>query len=461
VKQVTRSAFILLCTLALALATLAAAETDPNSSPARGSAAAQPSATALDASTDQSGAASQVTQSPIIEYAPPSAEYARAKAYSNAHYRHFFTNAVYTLLVFLVILRWRVAPGFRNLAERVSSHRLVQLIIFAPLLLLTVNVLTLPSDAWDESLERAYGMNVQTWGAWLSDWITNQFVTLIIGTILVGILYAVIRRSPRRWWFYFWLASVPVLLAVFFLSPLVIDPLFYTFKPLADTAPVLVTEIEKVTHRGGIEIPPSRMFVMNASSKQTATNAYVTSFGASKRVVVWDTTLAHATIPEILFVFGHEMGHYVLLHIPKEISIDAAILLILLYLGYHLARRMLARWGAVWGIRDLADWASLPALMLLISVLAFAGTPIFNAVSRHFEHEADRYGLEVIHGIVDNPNQVAVGYFVKSGELNLSDPDPNWFIKMWFFDHPTRPERIRFAATYDPWAAGKQPKYVK
>ena len=82
-----------------------------------------------------------------------------------------------------------------------------------------------------------------------------------------------------------------------------------------------------------MEIPPDRMFEMNASSKMTGLNAYVTGFGASKRAVVWDTTIAKATVPETLFVFGHEMGHYVLLHIPKEIAIDASILLFLLYLG--------------------------------------------------------------------------------------------------------------------------------
>jgi Zn-dependent protease with chaperone function len=203
------------------------------------------------------------------------------------------------------------------------------------------------------------------------------------------------------------------------------------------------------------------MFVMNASSKTTGLNAYVAGYGAAKRVVVWDNTIAKATVPETLFVFGHEMGHYVLLHIPKEISIDAAIILLLLYLGFRLAHWMLTRCGARWAIRDLEDWASLPALIFLITLLAFLATPVFNAVSRHFEHEADRYGLEVIHGIVANPNQVAAHYFEKSGEMNLADPDPSEFIKAWFFDHPTRPERVHFVATYDPWSQDKAPRYVK
>jgi Zn-dependent protease with chaperone function len=419
--------------------------------------AEQPSATAATSSTADAATSS----TPIVEYAPPPAEYARAKAYSNTRYRHIFIGAFYGFMVLLVILRWRVAPAFRDLAERVSSHRFVQLIIFAPLILLTIAVLGVPSDIWDESLQRAYGLSVQTWTAWTRDWVLNQAIMLIVGTVLVGVLYFVIRRSPRRWWFYFWLASIPILLAMFFLQPIVIDPLFYKFTPLQTVQPVLLSEMQKVVHRGGMEIPADRMFVMNASSKQTGLNAYVTGFGASKRVVVWDNTIAKATIPETLFVFGHEMGHYVLLHIPKEISIDAAILLFLLYVGYRLANGMLARWGAQWGIRDLRDWASLPALYFVITVLAFFATPAFNGVSRHFEHEADRYGLEVIHGIVPNPNQVAAHYFQKSGETNLSDPDPSTFIKVWFYDHPTRPERVHFVATYDPWSKGKAPRYVK
>jgi Zn-dependent protease with chaperone function len=452
------SQFLLLLLL-FGITSILAAQTNNTGSVASSAATTSPSASASSAPAESK--ASESPQYPIFEYAPPPAEYARSKAYSNAHYRHFFINAFYRFLILLVLLRWRVAPWFRNRAERVSSRRSVQLIIFAPLILLTIALLGIPSDIWDQSLQRAFGLSVQTWPSWVTDWITNQIVMLIVGTILVAILYAVIRRSPRRWWFYFWLASIPVVLALFFLQPLVIDPLFYTFKPLAGAQPVLLGEMQKVMQRGGIEIPPDRMFVMNASSKTTGLNAYVSGYGASKRVVVWDNTIAKATIPETLFVFGHEMGHYVLLHIPKEIAIDLAIILFLFYLGYRLAHWMLARWGAPWTIRDLQDWASLPALIFLITLLAFLATPVFNAVSRHFEHEADRYGLEVVHGIVANPNQVAAHYFEKSGEMNLSDPDPNGFIKAWFFDHPTRPERVHFVATYDPWSKGEEPIYVK
>jgi hypothetical protein len=123
-------------------------------------------------SATSSGAANSQTEpaaSQIVEYAPPPAEYARAKAYSNTRYRHIFIGALYGFLVLLALLRWRVASSFRDLAERVSARRSLQFLVFAPLILLTIAILTLPSDIWDEALDRTYGLSVQTWPAWTRD----------------------------------------------------------------------------------------------------------------------------------------------------------------------------------------------------------------------------------------------------------------------------------------------------
>jgi len=388
-------------------------------------------------------------------------KYQRAKDYSAQKYFHYFAGTFWGLAAFVLLLVLRVGPKCRDWAERISTKRFLQGLLYAPVLLLLVALLTLPTDMWDEQLARSFGLSVQGWASWAADWLTNQIVVLIVGTVLIWILYAVIRRSPGRWWFYFWLAALPVLLFVFFLQPVVIDPLFFKFEPLAQKQPVLVAEIEKVVRRGGMTIPAERMFEMNASTKTTGLNAYVTGFGASKRVVVWDNTIAKATIPQILFVFGHEMGHYVLLHIPKELSIDALVLLLLFYLGYRSVLWALGRWGTAWGIRGPDDWASLPALLLAFNLFVFLASPVFNTVSRHFEHEADRYGLEVIHDIVPDAGQVAARYFQTSGELNLADPDPSPFINVWFFDHPSRKERVDFVVNYDPWTKGESPVYVK
>jgi Zn-dependent protease with chaperone function len=340
-------------------------------------------------------AASPTTQSEtvITEFSPPPDIAAKATAYRNALHQHFFVETLYGVIVLLFVLYRRFAPKYRDWAEHASHRRFVQVLVFAPLTLLTLAVLNLPSSIWDQMLELRFGRSVQTWGSWFSDWITSQLILLIIGTIFIWILYAVIRRSPRRWWFYFWLASVPLIALIFLVQPLIIDPLFFKFKPLAQNHPDLVVQVEQVVHHGGMDIPPERMFEMNASTKTTELNAYVAGWGASKRAVMWDTTLTKATPEEALFVFGHEMGHYVLLHIPQLIGIFSLILLALFYIGYLLAGGILARCGPRWDIRGLGDWASLPLLILLLEVLSFLATPVLNGVTRHYEHEADRYGI--------------------------------------------------------------------
>jgi Zn-dependent protease with chaperone function len=403
---------------------------------------------------------SPASETIITEYSPPPDNAAKSAAYRGTLHLHYFGNTFYGFLVLLLVLWWRLGPKYRDWVERASKRRFVQVLIFAPLLLLTVSVLNLPTSIWDQSIELKFGRSVQRWGSWFSDWITSQIILLIVGTLVVWILYSVIRRSPRRWWFYFWLASIPIISILLFLQPLIIDPLFFKFKPLAGTHPDLVLQVEQVVHHGGMDIPRERMFEMNASTKTTEMNAYVAGFGASKRAVMWDTILTKATPQEALFVFGHEMGHYVLLHIPQLIGWISLVLLVLFYISYRLVGGILMRWGPTWQIRSIDDWASLPLLLLLLAVLTFLATPVLNAITRHYEHEADRFGIEVIHGIVPNGNQVAAHYFEKSGEINLNDPNPSEWVKIWFYDHPTRPERVHFVATYDPWSQGERGKYV-
>ena len=212
--------------------------------------------------------------------------------------------------------------------------------------------------------------------------------------------------------------------------------------------------------RGGLAIPPDRMFEMKASEKLNSLNAYVSGFGGSKRVVVWDTTLQKLTTPEILFVFGHEMGHYVLGHIRKSLFWSSLALLVLLFVGARLVRWMIARWGNQWRIRDTADWASLPVLLLIVAIFSFLGEPVINGYSRWQEHQADVYGLEITHGIVPDSSTAAAKSFQVMGEIGLDEPNPNRFIEFWLFSHPSTADRLTFAETYNPWAHGS-PRYVK
>jgi len=382
----------------------------------------------------------------------------KAIAYARARYQLHFFAFFWSVFVLILILRARLGPFFRDRAESVAKRRFWQAAIFVPLLLVTESLLELPTAAYGHHLSRLYQQSVQGWGSWLWDQAKGLLVGLVIAIPLVWLLYAILRKSPRRWWLWFWLALLPILVFLIFVTPLAIDPLFFEFTPLAPAHPDLAQAIERVTIRAGEPIPRERMFAMNASSKYTSINAYVSGLGASKRVVVWDNTIAKATIPQTLFVFGHEMGHYVLGHVPKTIAFLWALLFVLLAVGAWIVDRLFRR--PRWGIRGLSDWASLPVLLLGVTIAGELASPITNSYSRAQEHQADVFGLEAIHGLVPDPQRTAAEAFQILGETNLSDPDPGPFITLWLYDHPPLADRLRFAAEYDPWGKGQAPRYV-
>ena len=397
---------------------------------------------------------------PIVEYRLTPDKLLQAEALYRTNLKMYMFDAVYGLAVLLLVLWLRVSARYRDWAERASRRRIVQVIIFAPLLLITIDLLTLPITLYGHYLQRSYGLSVQSWNSWFWDWTKGEVIGTVIATLLVWGLYAILRRAPQRWWFYGWLASIPVILMLVFIQPMFIAPLFNTFDSLEATQPQLVPELEKVMHRGGLEIERSRMFQMQASDKVTTYNAYVTGIGASKRVVVWDNTAKDMTIPETMFVFGHEQGHYVLHHIWISIAVLIGSVLISLYLAHRFAGAVLARWGARWGVRDIGDWASLPVLLLIFSVFSLLSQPLGAGLQRYLEHQADIYGLEAVHGLVPDSPQVAAHAFQKLGEKALAYPDPNALFVMWTFSHPPIADRIRFAVQYQPWNDDQSMRYV-
>ncbi|MGH7837333.1 MAG: hypothetical protein ACREQC_05835, partial [Candidatus Binataceae bacterium] len=213
------------------------------------------------------------TKAEVKGYTLPPDLYEKAVKYSRAQYILYFVGFVWGVIVLLLVLAWRLAPKYRDWAERATKVRFLQAVIFTPILLLTIGVLGLPTDIYGHWLSRSYGISVQGWGSWAWDWTKGELVSFIIGIILVWVLYAVIRRSPRRWWFYFWLAALPILFFVIFLAPLVIAPLFNKFEPLEAKDSALVVALEKVVQRAGMDIPAQRMFWMNESDKGNDLNA--------------------------------------------------------------------------------------------------------------------------------------------------------------------------------------------
>jgi len=428
-------------------------------SPAADSAQVQPASsgapgTTMPTTQPQSGAK-------VTAYTLPPDLYTKAHDLNRIRFRLALLGFVYAIVVLWVILRWKLAPTYRNWSERLSSKSFLQSAMFSPLFLLTIAILTLPLDIYGEWVERQYGISIQGWGSWSWDWIKAELISLVISTVFIWLLYVIIRRSAHRWWFYFWLITLPIVVFLFFLQPLVIDPMFHKFEPLQQKYPALTASLEQMVRRAGENIPPERIFWMGAGEKTTDLNAYVTGIGASKRIVVWDTTIAKMNTPQIVFVAGHEMGHYVLQHIPKGLAFFAVLLLIAFYVGYRSIGWLLARWGSRWEIRGLEDWASLPVLLLLLSVFLFVMNPIGSAFSRYLEHQADQYGLEVTHGLTLDSGQIAAQAFQVLGEVGLSDPDPNPINIFFFYSHPPISDRVRFCLTYDPWSGGGEGEFVK
>jgi STE24 endopeptidase len=385
----------------------------------------------------------------------------KAIAYSRAGYTLYFLSYFLGGLFLFLILRLGWAARCRDIAENVSDKKWVQGLVFVPLLFLTVDVLDLPVRLYWHGLSLHYEQSIQGWGSWFRDWSKEELLDTAFGIVLVLMLFAVMRRSPRRWWLYFWFPAVLIFLGVIVIIPLVIDPLFNKFEPLSKNHAELVASIEKLTKHAGVPIPPERMFLMMASRKTNAINAYVTGLGASKRVVIWDTTIQKMSNDEALFVVGHELGHYVLGHVWRGFLLGAAGLLLALYLLFRGLHWALDRWGGDWKVYGQEDWASLAVLLLLLEALLFVASPVISGISRMQEHAADVYGLEVIHGLIPNSEEVAAHAFQVLGELDLSDPNPPPFITFWLYSHPPLAERLVFAHSYDPWSKGESPKYVK
>jgi STE24 endopeptidase len=393
-------------------------------------------------------------------YSLPPDKLQRAIEFAHSAYRLHFASEIWAIVILAAIVAFGLSAKFRNRAEAASPRRFIQALVFIPLLLVTNDLLYLPANIYGQHLERKFDQSIQSWPSWFWDWTKTEFITLVCAVPLAWLLFAVIRRSPRRWWLYFWLATLPIIVTVMYLEPMVIEPMFYRFEPLQSTQPALVRQLETLVARGGLAIPPDRMFEMKASEKLNSLNAYVSGFGGSKRVVVWDTTLQKLTTPEILFVFGHEMGHYVLNHIRNSLLWLALLLLVLLFLGSHLVRWIIARRGSQWQIRDTADWAALPLMLLILAILSPLSEPVLNGYSRWQEHQADVYGLEITHGIVPDSAAVAAHSFQVMGEIGLDEPNPNHFIEFWLFSHPSTSDRLTFAETYNPWLTGRA-RYVK
>jgi Zn-dependent protease with chaperone function len=196
------------------------------------------------------------------------------------------------------------------------------------------------------------------------------------------------------------------------------------------------------------------VFEVEKSADTKAVNAYMTGFMGTKRIVLWDTLIAKLDRREVLTVMGHEIGHYVLRHVLQGILLSSVLSFIGLYAFYRVIGCVIERFKARFGFDWLDDIASWPLVLLFFSLGNLALNPLILAFSRHLEHEADRFALELTR---DNHADATAS--VKLQIENLNVPRPGRLYNLWRASHPSVGERIDFANTYKPWLNGEGMKY--
>ena len=336
----------------------------------------------------------------------------------------------------LLNLRW--SAKMRDLAERVTRLKFLHDIIYWIEYVVLTTVLTFPLAYYEGYIrEHQYGLATQTFGPWLNDEFKGLLVGIVLGAIAVPILFAIVRRLPNTWWIWGAIVTCFLYAIAAMIAPVFIFPIFNKITVLNDpkvTAPIL-------SMARANNIPAHEVYEIDASRQTTRMSANVSGLGKTMRVTLNDNLLRRGSPEEIQSVMGHEMGHYVLNHIYKGTFFTSVIFVIFFALLNWSINWSLGRWGQSWQIRDIADPAVLPLVILLGSIFFFILTPITNTETRVAEHEADMYGLNASRQ-PDGFAQAAIHL----GEYRKMSPGR---LEEWiFFDHPSGRNRIHDAMTW-------------
>jgi Zn-dependent protease with chaperone function len=372
---------------------------------------------------------------------------------------NFYHN---TMLLIAVVILWNLLipvaflfTGFsaklRSWAEQIGRKWYFSYAIYCTAFCLFYFLLLLPLIFYGRFIFlHHYDLSNQSFARWLYCSVQGAAIVLIGGLAVGWIPFFIIKKSPRRWWLYLGLLSPLYLCFTLWIQPVLIDPLFNKFTPLQNKE--LEARILAEATRAGIQ--GSRVYQVNTSVDSKVENAYVTGLMGTRRIVFYDTLLQNMNEDELLFVMGHEMGHYVLWHPAKRRAFKSILILVSLYVAYRLAGPVIGRFKTTWGFAAPSDFAALPLGLLAIWLFCFVDLPINMAFRRHLEHEADRFGLELTH-----ENHAAAMSFVKLLQANLGIPRPGTIPMIWFGSHPCIADRIEFCNTYHPWETAQLSKY--
>ena len=360
---------------------------------------------------------------------------AKSDAYFEGGYWLPLWDTLVAVAINLLLLRTRWSARFRELAERLVKWRWLVPGTYAVPFVIASALLALPWTIYEGFLrEKHYGLMSQSFGGWLGDQAIALGVGIVVNALLLIALFAVIRRFRRTWWL--WGAATMSAFVAFgvLLTPVFVAPLFnhYTELPAGPIRDRIVA-MATASH-----IPAEHVYLFDASKQSKRISANVSGLGPTIRISLNDNLLNRTGPDEIAAVMGHEMGHYVLGHIARMLLVFTLIFLIGFWLAQRIIPAILARYGARWGVRDIADPAVFPLLSLLAAVAGLILTPVQNTLIRVQESEADAFGLNAARE-PDGFAKVAM----RLSEYRKIEPGP--IEEMLFFDHPSGATRVRMA----------------
>ena len=353
----------------------------------------------------------------------------------------------FVLLVVLLVTGW--TGKLRDWSYLgAAQHYFLAVFLYVLMFSLIAKLLGAPFDFVGFRLEHQYKLSNQKLRSWLWDECKGWLVSLVLGTIMVELVYAIIRLAPQRWWIIAWAVFIGLFLLMAQLAPVLLMPIFYKFEPLANDA--LRDRLTRLGERAGTRV--RGVYEWKLSEKTNKANAALTGIGSTRRIILSDTLLQHYSDDEIEAILAHELGHHVHKHILKGILTQVAVTFVGFWLINLVLHFVIARnWFPVLDPR-LYDFANLPLIVLVATILGFLLMPALNALSRLHERQADRYAWE---------NTPAIEPFISSmqklADQNLAERQPNKVIEWLFHSHPSIGKRV---AAAEEWAS-KQPISVR
>jgi STE24 endopeptidase len=361
----------------------------------------------------------------------PADKKAQSDAYFEGGYWLQLWDFLYNSIAFWLVLALGISAAMRDRAERITRRRPLQTVLYFVQLILLLTVVTFPSSVYSGYYrEHQYGLATQTFGPWLWDQVKALGVMLMFGSLVVMALYGVLRRVGRSWWL--WATGVVVAFSIVgaVIAPVFIAPLFNTYTRLTDAR--IRDPILSMARANGITA--NDVYVVDQSRQTTRVSANVSGLFGTERISLNDNLLRRCSLEEIEAVLGHEMGHYVLNHVFKNVLESAIVIAVGFALVGYWFERLRVR-HPEWRIASVGDVAGLPLIFLLFGAYQFVATPINNTIIRVNEYEGDIFGLNASR----QPDGFASAA-LKLGDYRKLEPGP--IEELILFDHPSGRTRI-------------------